>query len=185
MSYFSRLTDIVTCNLSELIAGAEDPPAALGQIIEEIEAGVEAAQRSVKTAAQTEERIRLEIEELGNQHKYWADLARQELKGGREDKARLSLMRKSEVDDLIAGLKQQHAAAESTLKHLTTTLHALEARLADAIRRRESMSGSHETGEGSGGEVSDSTVPTAASLHEAREQQIEAELAALKRELDS
>ncbi len=184
MSYFSRLTDIVTCNLSELIAGVEDPSAAIKDIIEEIQAGVEAAQRSVKTAAEAEERIRIEIDDLSNQHKYWADLARQELKSGREDKARLSLMRKNEVGDLIAGLKQQHTAAESTLEHLTTTLHALEARLADAIRRRASMAGSRETGDGPGEEVSRPIVPASASLHEAREQQIEAELAALKRELD-
>ncbi len=184
MSYFSRLTDIVTCNLSELIAAADDPPVALEEIIEEIQAGVEAAQRSVRTATEAEERIRLEIDELSNQHKYWADLARQELKDGREDKARLSLMRKNEVGDLIAGLKQQHTAAESTLTHLTTTLHALEARLADAIRRRTSMAGSCAAGDGSGGEVSNSAVAASGSLHEAREQQIEAELAALKRELD-
>ncbi|MGE0378338.1 MAG: PspA/IM30 family protein, partial [Planctomycetaceae bacterium] len=126
MSYFSRLTDIVTCNLSELLAQAKDPPAALEEIIDEIEAGVEAAQRSVKTAATTEERIRTEIDDLANQLKYWTDIARQEVKNGREDKARQALMRKGEVDDLIAGIKQQHNSAELTLKHLTTTLHALE-----------------------------------------------------------
>ena len=36
MSYFTRLTDIVTCNLSELLAGASDPQARGFQRIEDL-----------------------------------------------------------------------------------------------------------------------------------------------------
>lgn len=181
MSYFSRLTDIVTCNLSELLADADDPHAALEEIIDEMRAGVEAAQRSVKTATATEERIRIEISELSGQLKYWTDIARQELKNQREDKARLALMRKGEVEDLIAGLKQQHTSAESTLTHLKTTLHALEARLADAIRRRASVASDAEDA----AEPQEVGLASSADADTAseRERQIEAELAALRREL--
>lgn len=185
MSYFSRLTDIVTCNLSELLAEAEDPSAALEEIIEEMQAGVEAAQRSVINATATEQRIRSEIEELSQQLKYWGDLARQELKAGREDKARFALMRKVEVEDLFAGVEQQRDSAESTRKHLETTLRALEARLADAIRRRSSLHGDAAAGEPATQALRSSHVPSHAALDENRERQIEAELAALKRELDS
>lgn len=185
MSYFSRLTDIVTCNLSELLAQAEDPPAALEEIIDEIQAGVEAAQRSVNTAAATEERIRTEIDDLSNQLKYWADVARQEVKCSREDKARLALMRKGEVEDLIAGLRQQHTSAEQTLKHLTTTLHALEARLADAVRRRASVCATGNAARDDAGRSAGSAMAHGQLISEDRERQIEAELAALKRELGS
>ena len=178
MSYFSRLTDIVTCNLSELLADAENPQAALEEIIDEMRAGVEAAQRSVTTARITEERIRTEIDELSNQRNYWHDLARQELKEGRDDKARLALMRKGEVEDLIAGIRQQHVSSESTLRHLTTTLHALE-----AIRRRASATAA-DTARASDAEAAPLADDADTPLDEEREQQIEAELAALKRELD-
>ena len=36
MSFFSRLTDIVTCNISQLLAQAEDPQAVIAEIIREI-----------------------------------------------------------------------------------------------------------------------------------------------------
>jgi phage shock protein A len=185
MSYFSRLTDIVTCNLSELLAEAENPTAALEQIIDEMRAGVEAAQRSVSNAAATEQRIRAEIEELSRQLTYWGDVARQELKVGREDKARLALMRKQEVDDLVAGVTQQRDSAESTRKHLETTLRALEARLADAIRRRSSLLGNEAAVEPTAPAFLSSHVPSRAWRDETRERQIEDELAAMKRELDT
>ena len=62
MSYFSRLTDIVTCNLTQLLAQAEDPRAAISEIIQEMREGVAGAQRRVSTAVASEERLRLELE---------------------------------------------------------------------------------------------------------------------------
>ena len=67
MSYFSRLTDIVTCNLSAILAEAEDPGATLEEIIEEMRTGIESARRSVKTAATNEVRVCEEIADLSNQ----------------------------------------------------------------------------------------------------------------------
>ena len=40
MSYFSRLTDIVTCNLTEILARETDPLAAVGEIIAEMQEGL-------------------------------------------------------------------------------------------------------------------------------------------------
>ncbi|MBX3438630.1 MAG: PspA/IM30 family protein [Planctomycetaceae bacterium] len=179
MSYFSRLTDIVTCNLSELLAQASDPAAALEDIIQEMQTGLEAAQRSVKTAAAAEEKIRAEIEELSNQLKYWTDVARQELISGQEQKARMALMRKGEVDDLIAGIKQQHVSAASTLEHLRTMFFALEARLADAVRRRASVANE----EAASRDPAENPAERPPEIPEEREQRVEAELAALRREI--
>ena len=63
MTYFSRLSDIVTCNLNELVAREEDPQAAILSIIREIEAGVAGANRSVATATSNQQRIQAEIDE--------------------------------------------------------------------------------------------------------------------------
>ncbi|HUG17554.1 MAG TPA: hypothetical protein VMM56_01155, partial [Planctomycetaceae bacterium] len=60
MSYFSRLTDIVTCNLSEILANEEDPKAAIEQIVYEIQEGVVGAERSLKTARNHVEKLELE-----------------------------------------------------------------------------------------------------------------------------
>jgi phage shock protein A len=181
MSYFSRLTDIVTCNLSHLLAQAEDPQAAIAEIIEEMREGLSGAQRSVNTAGASEERLRTEIESHRAQIQFWTGKAKEQLQAGVDADARQSLLRKREVEDLIAGLSQQHKAATATRTHLATMQRALEARLAEALRRQESL--------GVAMEVAPSNVPsylaTPHGFPDDRHREIDAELEALRQELGS
>ncbi len=89
-------------------------------------------------------------------------------------------MRKQEMEDVVAGLEQQHAAAIATRDHLQTMLRALEARLTEARRKLrqleqgltlESQSAELEL------EPEEESIDTDAS----RADQVEAELAALKK----
>lgn len=180
MSYFSRLTDIVTCNLTQLLNDAMDPRAAIAEIVAEMQEGLAGAQRSVNTASNTEQRLKREIDEHRQSITSWTNRAREQLAAGSEAEARQSLMRKREVEDLIAGLEQQHKAAMATKQHLATMQRALEARLAEAVRKRDEMA----TNGGAPVPVATPrfTVPAATPADE-RQNQIDAELEALKREL--
>lgn len=173
MTYFSRLTDIVTCNLTRLLAEADDPMAALQEIIAEMEAGMTGARRSMQTAQANEDRIRSEVEEHSRQITHWSNRAKEHLVAGAEDQARLALVRKREVEDLIAGLEQQLLAAEQTREHLATTFRALEARLAEARRRQQTGTDEEKSSENADQQSPNSVVSS----------EIEDELAALKREL--
>ncbi len=141
MPYFSRLTDIVTCSLTALLEGVEDPAAALSEIIHEINQGIEGAKRSARTAAQNASRLQSEIDEQKEQVGYWVSQAKSKLQEGNDDQARQALLRKREVEGLVAALLDQHRAATATEHHLTTMLHALQARLAEAERRLHGESG--------------------------------------------
>lgn len=180
MAYFGRLTDIVTCNLTSLIARADDPGQALEEIIREIREGIAGAQRSAHTAAGNVERIGSEIAEQRDQIAYWVGEARKHLAARNDDQARQSLLRKREVEDLIAALDDQLRAATATRDHLTTTLHALQARLADAERRRSGV-------DVAGGAERPAGVPPSQPGPSAadRNRQIEAELERLRQELGS
>lgn len=173
MTYFSRLTDIVTCNLTKLLAESDDPAAALVEIIAEMDAGMAGARRSMLTAQGNEDRIRGEVQEHSGQVTHWADRAKEHLVAGAEGQARLALVRKREVEDLIAGLEQQLQAAVQTREHLATTFGAMEARLAEARRRQQT---------GVEGEESES-VGDPAEAGSSVSSEIDDELAALKREL--
>lgn len=181
MSFFSRLTDIVTCNLSHLLAQAEDPQSMIAEIIREMREGLSGAQRSVNTARASEERLRLEIDSHRTQIDMWTGKAREQLVAGVEADARQSLLRKREVENLIAGLNQQHKAAISTREHLATMQRALEARLAEALRRQESLGGSIDETPSSVPSYLTENHSTSEDIH----REIDAELAALKRELGS
>lgn len=176
MTYFSRLTDIVTCNLTDLLRQADDPVATLDEIVLEMEEGLAGARRSVNTAASNAKRLRGEIDAHRSQVTVWKESARQAVAAGREDEARIALARKRELEDVAAGLEQEYAAAVATRDHLETTLRALQARLSDARRKRAELTG-------------DSAPPEPASPYatpepaDERNRAIEDELAALKREL--
>lgn len=183
MSYFSRLTDIVTCNLTEILAEAEDPEKTLEEIIAEMRQGVASAQRTVKAATSQEEALQVEVEEQSGQIGYWAQQARRELEQGREDDARHSLRRKREVEDLVAGLQREHDSARRAAEERITTLHALEARLADAIRRRAALSGDSHASSDADAESNAHHAAEPVLVNQARDEEIEAELEALKREI--
>lgn len=173
MAFFSRLTDIVTCNLTRLLSESDNPEATLREIIAEIEAGMAGARRSMQTAQRNEERLRGEVEEHRRSVTHWAAQARQALQSGQEDQARLALVRKREADDLVSGLQDELRAASETREHLDRTYRALEARLSEARRRQQSGCSAAEAADDS---TVDDVDPSIAS-------EIEDELAALKREL--
>ena len=175
MPYFSRLTDIVTCNLTLLLKEAENPKEVLEQIIKEMRDGVTGAHRSAATAARNLEKVEAEIAEQKGQVENWLGRAKAYLERGEEPHARQSLMRKKEVEALIAGLEQQRHAAFTTCKHLQTTLAALEARLHDAERRREGLPGDDQAGLLKGSVVTTASQPSWGDVDD--------ELAALKREV--
>lgn len=180
MPFFSRLTDIVTCNLTTLLANAPDPRAALAEIVAEMEQGITGAQRCMKTAADNEARLRTEIDEQRRLCEQWVAQARRHLGEQNEDQARLDLLRKHEVENLLAGLEIQLKAAAATREHLTTTYHALEARLADARRRLAALTEASTCAEvlppGIDAAPRSVAAPRAMDV-------IDIELAALKREL--
>lgn len=181
MTYFSRLTDIVTCNLTQLLAQAEDPRAAISEIIREMREGVSGAQRSVNTAIASEQRLSLEMESHQAQIDLWTGKAREQLQAGSETEARQCLLRKREVEHLIAGLAQQHKAATATRTHLATMQRALEARLSEALRRQESLGFVTLETAPSVPHYLASPTPVAEDLH----CEIDAELELLKRQLGS
>jgi len=183
MVYFSRLTDIVTCNLSEILANEADPKVALEQVIREMEEGLSGAKRSVETATKSENRIAREIEEHRSQIDHWKEKAKSLLQAGNEEEARQALMRKQETADVIAGLEQQHQAAIATREHLSTTTRALQARLSDAHRKQKEIAGQEGEIAEIGSSPQTGKSSSESNLIEDRSQQIDDELEMLKKEL--
>ena len=183
MSYFSRLTDIVTCNLSDILAGESEPAPALREIITEMEEGLAGAKRSVATARASMQRIAEEIADHSSRAESCIRKAKQHLAAEDENQARVSLLRKQEIEDVIAGLEQQLKAARSTAEHLSTTQRALDARLAEARRKLQRLESGAALSEPD--DLDDTADSPAAleSLDQQQAQRIEAELDALKQQM--
>ncbi len=173
MVYFSRLTDIVTCSLSNILENEANKKAAIEQIIKEMEEGLAGAKRSVETATASEKRLCAELEEHSQQIKSWLAKARDAISSNNEAAARTSLQRKLEEENIVAGLELQHKVSVNTLEHLSTTMLALEGRLAEARRKEIEISGDADTSE----------TEKRGDLTTSPNDTIEEELANLKREM--
>ena len=180
MSYFSRLTDIVTCNLTEILNTSDDPGAAIADVISEMEEGLAGCERCVNRAGRAAEELQGELTQYSGQVSDWMDKAKAALADGKEDTARDALLRKKEVEDLLAGLEREHKAAVATHESLKTTLRALEARISEARRRSASLENGEDAGEPTGDlEITE----IESSIGASRSQMIEDELAELRKQL--
>lgn len=182
MTYFSRLTDIVTCHLSSILADARDPQAALEQILYEMDQGLAGAKRSVATAARNLEQIRQNRAEQQKMADHWFEQSKQAVLEQDDQKAKQMLFRRKESEALLAGLDQQLQSAVATHEHLLTMSRALEARKNEALRKQAELL---ETGTITS--VSAQKLPsysiTESQADPSSLAEIDAELEALKKEL--
>jgi len=179
MPYFTRLTDIVTCSLTDILDGSDDPELTLRDVIQEMEQGLSGARRSARTADSNRARIQQDIEEHTGQMAEWVNRARQSLEAGHEDDARDSLTRKVELEDLIDGLKPEVQAAAKTHEHMLRIQKALEARHSEALRRLSELTGDSQTIS----LESETAFHAVAQSQQDKLDEVEAELQALKKEL--
>ena len=179
MPHFSRLTDIITCSLTEILNAAADPGVTLQEIIGEMNEGLAACRRNVQTSTDNGDRLKREIADYEAQIVVWKDRARQNLAEGDEDAARNSLRRKVEIVDLIAGLRPELEAAVSASQHMLRIQKALEARHSEALRRLEELTGQSPAIS----PESESSVLSSTAATQKRRSAIEAELEALRREM--
>lgn len=180
MNFFSRTSDIISRNLAELLAKEANPAKAIRQVIAEMEQGLSGVRRSVQTADRNEQKVATELAEHRGQVAFWGGRAREELAAGQETEARAALIRRKELEDLIAGLQQEHSAAEATREQLTTTLRAVEARVAEARRLQAHL----DQGIPLPAATEAGSLPAVQeTLDRSRNAQVDDELEALKREL--
>ena len=179
MPHFSRLTDIITCNLTELLSESSAPDTMLREIIDEMNEGLSACRRNVRTSTGNSARLKREIAESESQIREWKDRAKTALSEGDEDGARDALRRKVEIEDLIAGLRPDLDAATDATLHMLRIQKALEARQSEAVRKLEEVTGLSFIPRLESGTA---LLAASTSGHE-RAGEVEAELEALKREL--
>ena len=179
MPHFSRLTDIVTCSLTEIVKNAEDPAATLKEVIDEINEGLAACRRTVRTSHTNYQRYRSEIEQHEADVAKWVESAKTALSDGNEDSARQALTRKVELEDLIEGLQPEMRAAHDTWQNMLRIQKALEARFAEAQRRLIDLAG--ETAKVR--LESETAIHSAQAADAERASEVEEELRALRQQL--
>jgi phage shock protein A len=145
MSIFSRLADIVNSNLNALLATAEDPEKIIRLIIQEMEDTlVEVRSSAVRSIAERRE-LERRAEALRREGEDWQRKAELALARGREDLARGALTARQHRVAAQADVEKQVAVLAEGLARQNEDIGKLQAKLADAKARQQSLAARRAT----------------------------------------
>ena len=145
MGIFSRLADIVNSNINAILDRAEDPEKIIRLIIQEMEDTlVEVRSSAVRTIAERKE-IERRLATLQREQEEWQRRAELAITKGREDLAKGALLAKARVAEAVAGLEGQRKQIEDALAKQNEDIAKLQAKLADAKAREQSIAARHKT----------------------------------------
>lgn len=139
MSVFSRLSDIINSNIVSMLDKAEDPEKMVRFMIQEMEDTLievkSSAAKMISERSQLEEKIDL----ASHSRDEWLKRAELAIGKNRDDLAKGALLEKTKCEKLIDGLEQQLKGNHSAFEAFKQDIAALEAKLADAKTKQQSI----------------------------------------------
>ena len=135
MGIFSRISDIVSANFSEMVEKFEDPETMLRQAIREMEDAIVQSKKDVAKSMANEKLVGKELATNEKEVDTWTQRATAAVEAGDDGLARKALERKRGHEKIVSALKDQHEAAADAATTLRHQLDAMQAKLAEAQRQ--------------------------------------------------
>ena len=139
MSLFSRVSDIINANVSDMLDRAEDPEKMVKMLIFEMEEQIAIARDGVAKAIAGEKKLEANLHKNRGLADEWHAKAEAAVARDDEDLARKCLARKKEHEQIAGSLQPQWEVARKTSDALKSDLRRIEEKLDEAIRRRDSL----------------------------------------------
>jgi len=139
MGIFSRISDIISANLNDMVEGLENPEKMLKQAVREMETTSEQAKQGTARTMADEKMITKELQKNRQEATAWSDRAETAVGDGNDELARKAIARKQEHQKLIAALEDQLAEAHEATGTLRRQLQGMQAKLAEAKRRLNTL----------------------------------------------
>ena len=137
---FVRISEVITANINGMIDQAENPERMIRQIIREMEHNIVRAREGVVDAITSEKRLERELEHHRGRSGHWLANAEEALRGENEELAMSALERKKDHDLILRDMEVSWKAAKDTSQTLKSQLRSLENKLAEARRKRTTLS---------------------------------------------
>ena len=139
MSFFSRVSDIINANVSDMLDRAEDPEKMVKMLIFEMEEQIGTAREGVAKAIAGEKKLEVNLKKNRSEAEAWHSKAEAAIGRGDDDLARKCLARKKDHEKIADSLQPQWERARQTSDSLKSDLRRIEEKLEEAIRRRDSL----------------------------------------------
>lgn len=145
MGIFSRLGDIISANMNDILDRAEDPAKMIRLIIMEMEETLVEVRASAARTIADQKEARRNLQRLDAAQASWAEKAELALSKDREDLAKAALVEKQKLSQMGLQIEQDmHLMDEALIKH-EEDIQKLEAKLREARVRQTSILNRLET----------------------------------------
>ena len=136
MGIFSRFKTVVSSNINDLIAKAENPEKMLNQLLLDMNQQMVESKKSVAMAIADEKKIERELLEQKRLGEDWEKKAMLAVRAGRDDLAKEALLRKQEYEGYFGQLKPQWEAQKASVEKLKESLRQLQNKIDEASRKK-------------------------------------------------
>ena len=136
MGIFSRFKTVVSSNINDMIAKAENPEKMLNQLLIDMNQQMVDSKKSVAMAIADEKKIERELAEQKRQSEEWEKKAVLAVRAGRDDLAKEALLRKQEYDGYFSQLQPQWEAQKASVEKLKESLRQLQNKIDEATRKK-------------------------------------------------
>lgn len=139
MGIFSRLSDIVNSNLTNLLDRAEDPGKMIRLMIQEMEDTlVEVRADAARHIAEKKDATR-RLDRLAASQEEWAERAKLALERDREDLAKASLIEKAKAGEMAQVIEDDLAVLDDRLNDLDADIAKLQNKLGEAKAKQQTL----------------------------------------------
>jgi len=136
MGVFDRLKTVISSNINDMIAKAENPEKMLNQLVIDMNQQMIDSKKSVAMAIADEKKLERELIEQKRQADEWERKAVIAVKAGRDDLAKEALLRKQEAENYYLQLKPQWEGQKQSVEKLKDTLRQLQNKIDEASRKK-------------------------------------------------
>ena len=139
MKIFSRVSDIISANVSDLLDRAEDPEKMVKLLIVEMEEHIEKAREGLAKAIAGEKQLEASLKKNRDAAADWQSKAEAAIERSDDDLARRCLERKKEFEKIADSMQPQWEAARRASDALKSDFRRLEERVDEARRKRDAL----------------------------------------------
>ncbi len=136
MGIFDRLKTVISSNMNDLIAKAENPEKMLNQMIIDMNEQLIESKKAVAMAIADEKRLEREVIDNKAKAEDWEKKAVLAVRAGRDDLAKEALLRKQEHESYVGQLGTQWQAQKESVEKLKVSLRELQTKIEEASRKK-------------------------------------------------
>ena len=136
MGIFDRLKTVISSNMNDLIAKAENPEKMLNQMIIDMNEQLIESKKAVAMAIADEKRLERDVIDNKAKAEDWEKKAMLAVRAGRDDLAKEALLRQQEHASYVGQLGTQWQAQKESVEKLKVSLRDVQTKIEEASRKK-------------------------------------------------